>query len=119
MGERDQVWEHEENLFLEFRCKYYVKEFHEGGAARLKEHLAGKSVNVSRCTKSKRLKGMLVRFDATIANENSSTYQESNDSSSKTPSDDGNDGDDTDGGTASLAAQGGGSEQPLSPFTID
>jgi hypothetical protein len=32
-------------------------------------------------------------------------------------SDDGNDGDDTGGGTASLAAQGGGHDRPLSPFT--
>jgi hypothetical protein len=44
MEERDQVWEHRENLFLRFKCKYYVKEFHEGGATRLKEHLAGKMV---------------------------------------------------------------------------
>jgi hypothetical protein len=34
MGERDQVWEHGENLFLGFKCKYYVKEFCGGGATR-------------------------------------------------------------------------------------
>jgi hypothetical protein len=62
---------------------------------------------------------MSVRSDATIEYENSSTYQESNDSSSRTYSDDGNDGDDNVGGTASLAAQGGGHERPLSPFTTD
>jgi hypothetical protein len=66
---------------------------------------------------SKRLKGRSVRSVATTADENSPTYQESNDSSSRTPSDDGNDGDDTGGGTASLVSQGGGSERPLSPFT--
>jgi hypothetical protein len=68
---------------------------------------------------STRLKGRPVRSDATTEDENSPTYQESNDSSSRTSSDDVNDGDDTSGGTASLAAQGGGHEQPLSPFMAD
>jgi hypothetical protein len=68
--------------------------------------------------KSKRLKGKKVTSDGTIEDENSPTYEESNDSSSRTDSDNGNDGDDTDGGTASLAATGG-HEQPLSPFTAD
>jgi hypothetical protein len=68
---------------------------------------------------STRLKGRSVRSDVTTEDENSPTYQESNDSSSRTPIDDGNDGDDTGGGTASLAAQGGGHERPLSPFTAD
>jgi hypothetical protein len=68
---------------------------------------------------SKRWKGKLVRYDGTTEDENSPTYQESNDSISKSPSDDGNDTDDTGGGTASLAAQRGGYERPLSPFTID
>jgi hypothetical protein len=51
--------------------------------------------------------------------KNSPTCQESIDNNSRTYSDDGNDGDDTGGGTASLATQGGGHEQPLSPFTVD
>jgi hypothetical protein len=51
MGERDQVWEHGENLFLRFKCKYCVKGFRGGRATRLKEHLAGRSGNVARCTK--------------------------------------------------------------------
>jgi hypothetical protein len=51
MGERDVVWEYGENLFFGFKCKYCVKEFCGGGATRLKEHLAGKSGNVVRCTK--------------------------------------------------------------------
>jgi hypothetical protein len=51
MGERDVVWEHGENLFSRFKCKYCVKEFHGGGATWLKEHLAGKSGNVTWCTK--------------------------------------------------------------------
>jgi hypothetical protein len=38
MGERDVVWEHEENLFSGFNCRYCVKEFCGGGATRLKEH---------------------------------------------------------------------------------
>jgi hypothetical protein len=51
MGERDVVWEHGENLFSGFKCKYCVKGFHGGGATRLKEHLAGKSENIAWCTK--------------------------------------------------------------------
>jgi hypothetical protein len=65
------------------------------------------------------VKGRSVRSDATTEDENSPTYQESNDSSSRTSRDDGNDVDDTGGGTASLAAQGGGHERPLSPFTTN
>jgi hypothetical protein len=59
---------------------------------------------------SERLKGKSVRSNAITEDKNSLTYQESNDSSSRTPSDDGNDRDDTGDGTASLAAQGGGYE---------
>jgi hypothetical protein len=50
-GGRDEVWEHGENLFPGFKCRYCLKEFRGGGATRLKEHLAGKSGNISRCTK--------------------------------------------------------------------
>jgi hypothetical protein len=50
-GERDVVWEHVDNLFSGFKCKYCVKEFRGCEATRLKEHLAGKSENVTRCTK--------------------------------------------------------------------
>jgi hypothetical protein len=56
---------------------------------------------------STRLKRRSVRSDATTEYENSPTYQESNDSSSRIFSDDGNDRDATGGGTASLATQGG------------
>jgi hypothetical protein len=45
------VWKHGENLFPGFKCKYCLKEFLGGGATRLKEHLVGKSGNISRCTK--------------------------------------------------------------------
>jgi hypothetical protein len=55
---------------------------------------------------NKRQKGKAVTSDGTT--------EESNDSISKTDSDDGNDGDDTSGGTASLAAQETAHEQPLS-----
>jgi hypothetical protein len=68
---------------------------------------------------STRLKGRSVKSDIITEDENNPTYQESNDSSLRTPTDDGNDGDDTGGGTASLATQGGGHERPLSPFTAD
>jgi hypothetical protein len=50
-GERNEVWEHGGNLFPEFKCRYCLKEFRGGGATRLKEHLAEKSENISRCTK--------------------------------------------------------------------
>jgi hypothetical protein len=45
-GERDEVWEHEENLFPGFKCKYCLKVFRGGRATRLKEHLAGKGGNI-------------------------------------------------------------------------
>jgi hypothetical protein len=64
---------------------------------------------------STRLKGRSVRSNAITEDENSPTYQESNNNSSRTSTDDGNDGDDTDGGIA----QGGGHERPLSLFTVD
>jgi hypothetical protein len=51
MGEKDEVWEHRENLFPGFKCKYCLKEFQGGGATRLKEHLAGKGGNIFRCNK--------------------------------------------------------------------
>jgi macrodomain Ter protein organizer (MatP/YcbG family) len=51
MGERDEVWQHGENLFSGFKCMYCLKEFQQGGATRLKEHLAGKCGNISRCNK--------------------------------------------------------------------
>jgi hypothetical protein len=35
MGEMDQVWEHRENLFSRFKCKYCVKELYGDGATRL------------------------------------------------------------------------------------
>jgi hypothetical protein len=66
-----------------------------------------------------RLKGKSVKSDASTEDKNSPTYQESNDSSLKTPTDYGNDGDDTGGDTASPAAQGGGHERPLSSFMAD
>jgi hypothetical protein len=47
MGERDQVWEHRENLFPGFNYIYCVKEFCGDEATRLKEHLAGKSGNIA------------------------------------------------------------------------
>jgi hypothetical protein len=51
MRERDKVWEHGENLFPGFKCKYCLKEFRRGGATRLKEHLAGKGGNIFQCSK--------------------------------------------------------------------
>jgi hypothetical protein len=45
------VWEHEENLFPRFKCKYCLKEFCGDEATRLKEHLTGKSGNILRCIK--------------------------------------------------------------------
>jgi hypothetical protein len=51
MGERDEVWQHGENLFSGFKCMYCLKEFRGGGTTRLKEHFAGKDGNISRCNK--------------------------------------------------------------------
>jgi hypothetical protein len=68
---------------------------------------------------SKRQKGKAVTSDANTEDQNNPTYEESNDSSSKTDSDDGNDGDDTGGATASHATQEITHEQPLSPFTAN
>jgi hypothetical protein len=68
---------------------------------------------------SKRLKGKSVRSDVITKDKNSPTYTESNDSSSRTPSDSGNVGDDTGGGIVSFVTQGGGYERPLSLFTAD
>jgi hypothetical protein len=68
---------------------------------------------------NKRLKGKSVRSDGTTKDENIPTYQESNDSNSRTLSNDGNDRDDTGGGTTSLAAQGRGYKRPLSPSMAD
>jgi hypothetical protein len=48
MWERDVMWEHGENLFPGFKCKYCVKEFCGVEATRLKEHLAEKRENVAR-----------------------------------------------------------------------
>jgi hypothetical protein len=51
MRERDDVWQHGENLFPGFKCMYCLKEFREDGATRLKEHLAGKGENIFWCNK--------------------------------------------------------------------
>jgi hypothetical protein len=58
-------------------------------------------------SQSKRPNGKSVRSDTTTENKNSSTYQVSNDSSSRATSDDGNDRDGTGSGTVSLVTQGG------------
>jgi hypothetical protein len=51
MGERDEMWQHGENLFFGFKCKYCLKEFREDVATRLNEHLVGKGGNISWCNK--------------------------------------------------------------------
>jgi hypothetical protein len=78
----------------------------------------GKTYTMRSKRQSKKLNGKSVRPDGTTEDKNSPTYQESNYSNSRIPSDDGNDRDDTGGGTASLTAQGG-YERPLSPLTAD
>jgi hypothetical protein len=47
MRERDEVWQHGENLFPGFKCMYCLREFQGGGAT----HLTGKGGNISRCNK--------------------------------------------------------------------
>jgi hypothetical protein len=41
MGERDQVWEYEENLFPRFNYKYCLKEF-RGGSYKVEGAFDGK-----------------------------------------------------------------------------
>jgi hypothetical protein len=65
-------------------------------------HKGKRKTYATRPKKSTREKGRSVRSDATTEDENSPTYQESNDSSSRTYSHDGNDGDDTSGGPPHL-----------------
>jgi hypothetical protein len=40
-----------ERIYFSGSSASIVKGFHDGGATRLKEHLAGKSENIARCTK--------------------------------------------------------------------
>jgi hypothetical protein len=58
MSEKDAVmWEHGENLFPRFKCKYCLKTYRgccdvgAWGATMLKEHLMGKSENIARWTR--------------------------------------------------------------------
>jgi hypothetical protein len=49
MGDRSQVngiWEHGENIYLRFVCKYCKCSKKGGGATRFKQHLAGWGNNV-------------------------------------------------------------------------
>ncbi|TVU42712.1 hypothetical protein EJB05_09133, partial [Eragrostis curvula] len=48
--EKNGVWEHGENSVPRFVCKYCKLERKDGGATRLKEHLAGRGSNVLHCT---------------------------------------------------------------------
>jgi hypothetical protein len=68
---------------------------------------------------STKRKEMPVRSDVTTEDEDSPIYQESNDRSSRTPTDDGNDGDDTGGGTASLVTQGGGCRSGFATLSLE
>jgi hypothetical protein len=53
MGDRSQadvVWEHGENIYPEFICKYCKCSKKGGGATRFKQHLAGRGNNVKHCS---------------------------------------------------------------------
>jgi hypothetical protein len=47
--ERDVVWEHGENLYPGWRCKYCHTSKGGGGATRLKQHLAARGAEVVHC----------------------------------------------------------------------
>ena len=47
--DKDVVWEHGENFYPEWRCNYYRAQKGGGGAARLKQHLAGRGAEVVHC----------------------------------------------------------------------
>ena len=49
--EKDVVWEHGENLYPRWRCKYCNTQKGEGGSTRLKQHLAGRGTEVVHCRK--------------------------------------------------------------------
>jgi hypothetical protein len=53
MGDRsqtDEVWEHGENIYPEFVCKYYKCSKKGGGATRFKQHLTDRGNNVKHCS---------------------------------------------------------------------
>jgi len=52
MDDKDQVWEHGENLYPGFKCNYCLKSWRGAGCTRLKEHLAGRSGNVAPCSRT-------------------------------------------------------------------
>jgi hypothetical protein len=50
MSERqDPVWEHGDNIYPRFKCKYCKKQWKGGGATRFKQHLASRGGNVQGC----------------------------------------------------------------------
>ena len=49
MAGRDIVWEHSENLYLGWRCNYFRTQKVEGGATRLKQHVARRGAEVVHC----------------------------------------------------------------------
>ena len=49
MASKDVVWEHGENLYPGWRCKYCHTAKSGGGATRLKHHLAGRGSDVVHC----------------------------------------------------------------------
>ncbi|CAN6284201.1 unnamed protein product [Urochloa humidicola] len=46
---QDVVWEHGENLYPDWRCKYCGAQKGGGGATRLKQHLAGRGTETVHC----------------------------------------------------------------------
>jgi hypothetical protein len=51
MRERDVVWEHRENLFPGFKCKYCVKRISWWWRYKVERVFSGENGNVARCTK--------------------------------------------------------------------
>ena len=47
--DKDVVWKHGENFYSGWRCNYCHTQKGEGGATKLKQHLAGRGVEVVHC----------------------------------------------------------------------
>jgi hypothetical protein len=49
-SQEDEVWEHGENIYREFVCKYCKCSKKGGGATHFKQHLVGRGNNVKHCS---------------------------------------------------------------------
>jgi hypothetical protein len=50
-SQADEVWEHGENIYPRFVCKYCKCSKKDGGATSFKQHLADRGNNVKHCSR--------------------------------------------------------------------